>query len=151
MIKLKLMNSDEFKEYITIVIENYAKEKALAGNWNEEESLTKSREEVAALLPKDEKSENNYLYSILHGKETIGMIWLAQKSTGEGFIYDIRIMEIYQGQGYGKKTMKQLEIEAKKLGMKKIGLHVFGHNKVARALYEKLGYLTTNVVMSKEI
>lgn len=47
-----------------------------------------------------------------------------------------------------------IEIETiarQELGMKKIGLHVFGHNKVARGLYEKLGYETTNVVMAKTI
>ncbi|MFJ5762867.1 GNAT family N-acetyltransferase [Neobacillus sp. NPDC093182] len=56
-----------------------------------------------------------------------------------------------QGFGYGKEAMKKIEIVGQKLGMKKIGLHVFGHNKVARGLYDKLGYQTTNVLMEKEI
>jgi predicted GNAT family acetyltransferase len=30
-------------------------------------------------------------------------------------------------------------------------LHVFGHNQVARALYEKIGYEVTNVLMSKKL
>ncbi len=47
--------------------------------------------------------------------------------------------------------MKELEVIAKELGMKKIGLHVFGHNKVARGLYEKLGYEITNINMIKSI
>ncbi len=29
--------------------------------------------------------------------------------------------------------------------------HVFGHNLPARAMYEKLGYITTNVQMTKNI
>ena len=32
-----------------------------------------------------------------------------------------------------------------------ISLHVFGHNRVARALYEKLGYETTNVNMTEKL
>jgi len=47
--------------------------------------------------------------------------------------------------------MKEIEKVGQELGMKKIGLHVFGHNKVARGLYDKLGYQTTNVLMEKEI
>ncbi|MGM0901135.1 MAG: GNAT family N-acetyltransferase [Bacillota bacterium] len=81
----------------------------------------------------------------------MGVIWLAQKTEEKGYIYDINIEEEYQGFGYGKEAMKQIENVGQKLGMKKIGLHVFGHNKVARGLYEKLGYQTTNVLMEKEI
>jgi hypothetical protein len=33
----------------------------------------------------------------------------------------------------------------------RVGLYVFGHNDVARALYEKTGYDTTSVVMSKRL
>lgn len=61
------------------------------------------------------------------------------------------IFEQYQGQGYGKKAMKEAEIIAKQLGMNKIGLNVFGHNKIARGLYEKMGYEITNITMAKTI
>nr|WP_244923495.1 GNAT family N-acetyltransferase [Peribacillus butanolivorans] len=43
--------------------------------------------------------------------------------------------------------MKEIEIIAKELGMKKISLHVFGHNKFARGLYEKSGYEITNITI----
>ena len=35
--------------------------------------------------------------------------------------------------------------------MGKIQLHVFGHNSGARALYRKLGYEETNVIMTKRL
>ncbi|TQR19095.1 GNAT family N-acetyltransferase [Psychrobacillus vulpis] len=151
MVKLILMNSYEYQEYITSAIEGYAKEKVLSGNWNEEESISKAKDEYTKLLPKGEKTKNNFLYTILKEDKAIGVIWLAQKSEEEGFIYDINILKEYQGFGYSKEAMKQIESVGKKLGMIKIGLHVFGHNKVARGLYEKLGYQTTNVLMEKEI
>ncbi|WP_307311419.1 GNAT family N-acetyltransferase [Neobacillus driksii] len=126
-------------------------EKVLAGNWNQEESISKAEEEYKRLLPNGEKTESNFLYTILDEAKTIGVILLAQLSENRGYIYDINILEEYQGFGYGKEAMKQIENVGKKLGMKKIGLHVFGHNKVARGLYDKLGYQTTNVLMEKEI
>ena len=151
MVKLVLMNSEEYQKYITSAIKSYAKEKVLSGNWNQEESIRKAEEEYTRLLPKGEKTESNFLYNILNDDKAIGVLWLARKSEKEGFIYDINILEQYQGFGYAKEAMKQIEIVGKELGMNKIGLHVFGHNKVARGLYDKLGYQTTNVLMEKEI
>lgn len=118
------------------------------------QSIYLSKKEFSRLLPRDEKSELNYLYSIFHEQQLVGMIWIAQTSTtnpDEGFIFDFIIYEPHQGKGYGKQAMKETEIIAKELGMNKIGLHVFGHNKVARGLYEKLGYEITNIKMVKAI
>jgi ribosomal protein S18 acetylase RimI-like enzyme len=36
-------------------------------------------------------------------------------------------------------------------GNTQLRLHVFGNNAVARALYESLGFQTTNVMMSKSL
>ncbi len=151
MITLHVMNYDEFQKYITVAIEEYAKEKVISGNWSEEESMSRSKEEFEHLLPNGVKTENHYLYSIYLDNQSIGIIWIARKTSEEGFIYDFSILEKYRGQGYGEKAMKQIEVEAKNLGMKKIGLHVFGHNHIARALYEKIGFQPTNIVMQKEI
>ncbi|WP_064092310.1 GNAT family N-acetyltransferase [Rossellomorea aquimaris] len=152
MVTLQTMSSSEFQKYLDISVKDYAKEKVLSGNWEEEESLEKAKEEFAKLLPNGENTENNYLYTILkENNQDVGIIWLAKQSSEKAFIYDIRILEEHQGKGYGKDAMKKVEEEAKQIGVQKIGLHVFGHNKVARNLYEKIGYKTTNVVMEKEI
>ncbi|EOR21072.1 GNAT family N-acetyltransferase [Niallia alba] len=151
MIKLVLMNSAEYQTYISSAIKTYAEEKVLSGNWKQEESIRKAEEEYIRLLPNGEKTERNFLYTVRKNDEAVGVIWLAQKSEKLGFIYDIYILEQYQGKGYAKEAMKEIESVGQKLGLKKIGLHVFGHNKVARGLYEKLGYEITNVLMEKEI
>lgn len=148
------MNEEEFKRYISYAIEDYAKDKIASGNWNEDEAIDLSIKSFEEELPKGEKTENNYMFSIFHNDILIGMIWFLQKSPAtpnEGFIYDFVIFEHYQGKGYGKKAMKEVEIIAKELGINKIGLHVFGHNKIARGLYEKMGYEITNIKMSKTI
>ncbi|MEY9980239.1 GNAT family N-acetyltransferase [Lysinibacillus sp. RC79] len=154
MITLKPMNQEEFKQYISYAIEDYAKDKIASGNWSEDKAIDLSRESFERLLPQNEKTENNHLFSIFHNDILVGMIWISQKAPtnpNEGFIYDFVIFEQYQGQGYGKKAMKEAEIIAKELGMNKIGLNVFGHNKIARSLYEKMGYEITNITMAKTI
>ncbi|MEI4621528.1 GNAT family N-acetyltransferase [Bacillus pfraonensis] len=154
MITLRPMNREEFQLYISSAIENYAKNKVTSGNWSEDEAMNLSKKEFSRLLPKDEKSELNYLYSIFQDQQLVGMIWIAKTSTtnpDQGYIFDFIIYKPHQGQGYGKQAMKEIEIIAKELGMNKIGLHVFGHNKVARRLYEQLGYEITNINMVKAI
>ncbi|GIP42924.1 putative N-acetyltransferase YdgE [Paenibacillus sp. J45TS6] len=154
MVTLDPMNQEEFQQYMRYAIKDYAKDKIISGNWSEEEAMDRSEQEFSRLLPKGEKTEFNHLYSIFDEEQLLGMIWIAPESSTnykEGFIYDFVIWEKYQGQGYGKQAMKEIEMKAKELGMEKIRLHVFGHNQVARGLYEKMGYEITNIKMAKSI
>ena len=145
------MNSSEFEQYLSHAIRGYADEHVKAGNWNEQEALSKATKEYERLLPDGEKTANNTLFTIRDEDKEVGMIWLAQRANDKGFIYDIKIREENQGRGYGKQAMIEIEKVARKLGLKSIKLHVFGHNRVARGLYEKLGYLETDIVMEKKI
>ncbi|AQQ52589.1 GNAT family N-acetyltransferase [Planococcus lenghuensis] len=151
MTALREMTPDEFDQYLSSAVVNYANDHAQAGTWTEEEALGQSKQQYAELLPKGTDTKNNYLYTVVDGAEPVGMIWLKKESDREGFIYDICIREQHQSKGHGEKTMKLIEGEGRKLGLQKIGLHVFGHNQPARTLYEKLGYKTTNVIMAKDI
>jgi ribosomal protein S18 acetylase RimI-like enzyme len=47
--------------------------------------------------------------------------------------------------------MEAIEDEVRKLGISKIGLHVFGFNAAARSLYDKLGFEVTDTSMEKNI
>ncbi|MGR9047504.1 GNAT family N-acetyltransferase [Halobacillus faecis] len=152
MTTLRRMSEEEFVQYMDFSIAAYAKEKVAAGNWTEDEALEKARTSHAELLPDGRDTEHHFLYSILSEKgENAGSLWICKQSSDKAFIYDIRVSDEHQGQGHGKNAMRLAEEEARKIGVKKIGLHVFGHNTVARKLYENLSYKTTNVVMEKSI
>lgn len=149
---LREMSASEFEKYKEDAINTYAKEKIKSGSWSEDEAFNMSKSEYDKLLPDGLNSSNNYLFSILNETdEVIGMIWLNDKENNCGFIYDINIHENHQGRGYGLKAMKEIENVASSLGLKKIELHVFGHNQRAINLYEKLNYRVTDIRMSKEL
>ena len=150
-IVLKTMISNEFQQYLGYAIENFANEQIKSGNWKQEGAISKATEEFKRLLPEELNTTNNYLFTIWDVNLKIGMIWLAKKDNNKGFIYDINIWKANQGKGYGKQAMKQIEVKAKELGLNVIGLHVFGHNKVAKGLYEKLRYVETNIKMEKPL
>jgi ribosomal protein S18 acetylase RimI-like enzyme len=69
----------------------------------------------------------------------------------EAFIYDFYIFEPFQSKGYGKQSLVALDEEARKMNVTKIGLHVFGQNDRAFELYKKMGFLVTDITMSKTL
>jgi len=154
MLTLNLINEKDFDEYFKQAIIGYAKEKVASSNWTEEEALERAEKEFTYLLPNGEKTENHYIYSIIKDHHKVGVIWLGQASPlrkTEGYIYDFVIFDEFQGKGFGKEAMKEIDQKAKEIGMNRIELHVFGHNKIARLLYEKIGYEITNIIMAKSI
>ena len=82
------------------------------------------------------------------------MLWFAvQEQAGRrvAYVYDVGIRPEYQRRGYATAAFTALEGETRARGLAGIGLHVFGHNPGARALYEKLGYEATNIHMFKKV
>ena len=118
MLTLELMSGAEFQDYLNEAIGNYAKEHVIAGNWNESEAVDKATKEYAKLLPEGQRTEDNYLYTILVKTKPLGGVAFS-RSKDKGFIYDINIWENYQGLGYGKEAMKAIE-GVGKLGIEKI-------------------------------
>ncbi|ELK45670.1 GNAT family N-acetyltransferase [Halobacillus sp. BAB-2008] len=148
---LSPMRNEEFHQYRELSVREYAEEKVRAGNWKEEEALEKSEEQFRQLLPDGVNTVDHYLFTMQEDGEAVGVIWLYRQTPEKGFIYDIKVDESKRGFGHGKRAMRALETEAEKLGLSTIGLHVFGHNKIARRLYEKLGYIETNISMEKKL
>ena len=156
MIRLQPMNETEYQEYLDIAVADYAQEHVKAGRWSSEQALQAAKQEYDALLPDGVSSKNQYLYTIVD-EETdakVGMLWFAATERANervAFVYDVIIYEPFRRRGYGEQAFQALETKVRALGLKRIGLHVFGHNHAARAMYEKLGYVVTNVQMSKSL
>jgi ribosomal protein S18 acetylase RimI-like enzyme len=119
------------------------------------EALEESRKEYMQLLPDGLNTANQHLFSIKDDSGAkAGMLWFAVRNQGgkrSAFIYDVRIEPVFQRRGYATQAFQALEAIARDMGIAAISLHVFGHNTAARALYEKLGFETTNLIMNKSI
>jgi ribosomal protein S18 acetylase RimI-like enzyme len=148
------MAEQEFQRWQEASIRSYAAEHVKTGHWSEGESIERARNQFEKLLPNGLATEGQHLYSIEeipHG-ETVGMLWVGVQDQWEGmqgFIYDLLIDEPFRHRGYGTQALRAVESLVAKLGVDTILLHVFGHNYAARALYEKAGYVTTNIHMQK--
>ncbi|WP_245864125.1 GNAT family N-acetyltransferase [Paenibacillus donghaensis] len=156
MIKLVQMDESTFQFFLGQSTRDYAADKVKSGAWDAVNALKQSKEEMTKFLPKGLHTEGAYLYSIveIESETQAGYIWFnvnEGRSGLEAFIYDFYVFEAFQGKGYGKQAMLALDEEARGMGVKKIGLHVFGQNDRALGLYKKMGYAVTDITMSKEL
>jgi len=154
MSKLVPMTETEYEVFLERTIPEYAEDKVRAGYYAESDALERSRKEFLALLPQGVHTKNHYLYTLYDGDDAVGLIWLranVDTPLKDGFIFELYVDEKQRGKGYGKQAMLLIEEKARELGLKSIGLHVFGSNKIARNLYEAVGYQVTSVNMSKSL
>jgi len=154
-IRLVPMPPEEFDAWLPGSIVEYAAEHVSTGRWSREESLQRSREEYEKLLPQGVNTPGHHLWSIVRSSDAhrVGLLWVGvvEQPKRHAFVYNIEIDEEFRRRGYAEQAMARLEEEVRRLGLDTIRLHVFGHNRAARPLYEKLGYETTNVLMAKRL
>ena len=151
-ISLTPMTEPDFQVYLANAIQAYAQDKIRAGNWSQDEALERSTKEYEGYLSQGIQTPNNYLFSLMNENgEKVGFLWYAALQPGLAFIYDFEIYEPFRRRGYASQALAAFELDAKALGLKQIELHVFGHNTAARALYKKMGFEETNVMMTKHI
>ena len=152
MIALTAMSEAAFERFLERIIPEYASEKVEAGNWPLEGSLERSKTEFERSLPDGLRTLNNFLYTINDDAVDVGVIWLASsENQARGFIYELYVNEENRGRGIAYAAMRLLEPEASRRGFQSLGLHVFGHNRIAQRLYEKLGFVVTNINMAKAL
>ncbi len=154
MITLENMNAEDYNRFYDFAVKDYASEKTKAGNYKEEEALERAKQDFANLLPGGLETENHLLWTIMVSEtaEKAGYLWVfAESSKQTAFIYNIVIFDHFQGKGLGTQALGSLENVLKERGIKKLELHVFGHNEGAFRLYEKLGFGVTNIIMAKDL
>ncbi|MBA2394145.1 MAG: GNAT family N-acetyltransferase [Ktedonobacteraceae bacterium] len=150
------MDKATYLAYLAWSIPNYAQENIRSGRWSLDAGLQKAEEEYQQLLPDGLASHDQYLFSIKDKEsgKNVGILWFGIQERGGkrgAFVYDVKIDEQFRRQGYGEQAFLAMEEKVYALGLETIGLYVFGQNYGARAMYDKLGYEATNIMMSKKL
>jgi ribosomal protein S18 acetylase RimI-like enzyme len=146
------LTESEYEFWKERSIREYKLENIRANGLTEVEADEKANADFNRYLPIGLGSPDQYIYSLKENQELLGFLWFCERGAVDNrkaYILDIIVEENQRGKGYGKKAMLLLEEKVKTLGLKHIGLHVFGHNHRAHEMYEKLGYVATNIVMEK--
>ncbi len=153
--KLFFMNKAEFNFWKTRSESGYASDKMKANSISKEGAQKRARDDFKRCFPNGLDSKDCFFYSAKNDTgEVLGYVVLLVRGSDNdrrAFIGDVIIEEQYRGQGYGKQIMELVEREVLNMGLKKIGLHVFGFNNAAIQLYIKMGYVTTDLSMEKDL
>ena len=150
MINLHPMTDSEFRLYENHAVNDYTRDGQL-GTWP---SAEVALDQFNKLLPEGLQTQNQHLLSIKDRNLHFGFLWLTiiHRSDGpEGFILDFLIFLEFRRQGNGLNAILAAERYFNSLGINSISLNVFPHNEAAKRLYEKAGYVPTNIRMKKEI
>ena len=156
MIRLVSMNEDDYRRFIAWALQDYAQQQIEAGAWRPEEAVGLAQVAIDMLLPEGLSSPGQFLYVIERETdgEQLGYLWFGVREEGESryaALYDCVIFEAHRRRGYASEALRAMEEKVREQGMRKIVLHVFGHNEGARALYRKMGYTERNVTMVREL
>lgn len=153
--KLTKMTQEEYDRWAPRSRAEYAQDKMKANRLTQAEAEEIAERDFHRLLPDGLNSKDNYLFTMKDPQAAqVGYIWFCVRGASDNrkaFVCDIVVEENHRGKGYGKAAMLLVEEEAKQIGLKEIGLHVFGFNKTAIGLYQSLGYQTTDLVMAKTL
>ena len=142
-VSLEPVDEATFARFVETTVADHAAQQVAsgaAGTW--EEHAAASRSGVAALLPEGRHSPGHHVWSVVAdgGAGAVGWVWLAERSPRAGYVYDVRVDEAHRGRGLGRAAMDAAAAWCREQGLGVLGLNVFGHNAVARGLYDALGY-----------
>jgi GNAT superfamily N-acetyltransferase len=141
-VRSRPMTTPEVDAYLARAVEEYAAETMAADALlTREAALENSRQVHAQALPQGAGTPG---HDFLVAEDTgdgrrVGMLWLFHEERA-GYVYDVAVDEDERGRGYGRAVMELADRHCRDLGLEVLGLNVFGHNAVARGLYDSLGY-----------
>ena len=153
-VTLRPLTDAEYDAMVAASKAGYAEGIEQHGGLTREAAVQKADADFAALLPQGFATPGHWHFVVEADGMPVGRLWLAERSSGGRrtlFVYDISILPERQGGGLGRRAMQLAEDEARARGLKRIELHVFGGNDVARGLYRSLGYVETSVLMGKDL
>ena len=150
---IRPLREDEYDAFIGRGIAFYVNDMVAAGV-ERDVAEAKAANDLPQILPQGLTTPDHYMYAIEDEGRFAGYLWLCDRDGELGhslFVYAIEIDEEFRRRGLGRAAMVFAEEEAKRLGIAKIALNVFGGNEIARRLYLSLGYRETAIHMEKPV
>jgi ribosomal protein S18 acetylase RimI-like enzyme len=153
-VQLEPMTPEQYESWQPAAVEGYARQRSESGLGTIDATRERAAKEFDALLSDGVATPDHHLLVAYEGRQIVGALWLHihdEWGVRRAFVYDVEVDESQRGRGYGRAIMTAGEGYARDQGASAMALNVFAQNDVARSLYDKLGYLVTNVNMQKEL
>jgi ribosomal protein S18 acetylase RimI-like enzyme len=150
MVRLASKSGDRLAVWCVATWDSYYQSLRDAGFTHTEAEANVERNKNA-LFHDGRPNNDQVICDVLDGEEPVGTLWLAERveDGSSWFVYDIEIDEAFRGRGLGRAAMKAAEDFVIARGGTSLSLNVFGHNSIARHLYQSLGYQEMAITMRK--
>ena len=149
-VTLRRLSASEAVELAAEAERRYAEDIETNGGLTAADARRKAAEDVPRLL----RDRDATLFALEESGTRVGHLWVGtREQQGRRFlwIWDVFVAEEHRGRGLGRAAMQLAEQEARRQGLLRIDLNVFGGNDVARRLYRSLGYKEVAVQMGKDL
>jgi ribosomal protein S18 acetylase RimI-like enzyme len=153
-VHLEPMTPKQYESWRPAAVEGYAQQRSDAGPGTIDATREGAGREFDSMLPDGVATPDHHLLVAYDDARVVGTLWLRivdDWGARRAFVFDVQVDESQRGRGYGRAIMTAGEEYARDQGASVIALNVFAQNDIARSLYDKLGYLVTNVNMQKEL
>ena len=149
------MVEEEVTAFVAAAQAGYERQLTHFGGLTPDEARGKAAADCSRLFPDGRPATGMHLFVAEVAGTPVGHLWLAEQAPGglaeTAYIYDVEVRETQRGRGYGRAIMDAAERQAASFGATSLALNVFGTNRVARGLYESMGYQTMSVQMRKPL
>ncbi|QAY69213.1 GNAT family N-acetyltransferase [Xylanimonas protaetiae] len=141
-VTLRPMTQRSFEAYLAAAIDEYAREIRRVDALRWDDALDRSRADYDELLPQGLATPGQVLLDVVETATgaDVGALWLGLRPPSAAFVYDVWLTPPARGRGLGRAAMLAGAGWCRQRGVDVLGLSVFGHNVVARGLYESLGF-----------
>jgi ribosomal protein S18 acetylase RimI-like enzyme len=135
------MAAEELGPWRERQLQAYAEENLARSGGDLAHALERSRADFARLLPDGLETPDTSLVVLTVEGEPLGHLWLQHRRPGaETFGFDLEIVPERRREGWGRAAVVLAGRLAAEAGDTVLGLHVFGENAAAQALYASAGF-----------
>jgi GNAT superfamily N-acetyltransferase len=152
-LRLRPLVGPDVSAFIAASREGYVAERIASGE-DATAAAAAVESEAAKLFPGGEPPPAHVIWRIEEDGQAVGTLWIAPEPRDgptSWWVWDILIDEPHRGRGIGTQALRLAEDHARAQGATELGLTVFGHNAVARHVYEAAGYRTVSMRMAKAL
>lgn len=150
---------DEQIKDLLVELQNYLVD---IDNWHTQILKPEYRENMFKLDMEKVRKQNGKIYLYIEDNVAIGIIIgiieekdeidkLTNDCAKTGSILELVVKNDIRGNGIGKLLLGKIEQFFKYVDCKRINIEVFGPNKKGLNFYEKNGYVTRDIIVSKKI
>ena len=147
------MSSEEARTWLPATMEAYIAQRVLSGE-EPDAARRQADTQLEQIAPNSMPTSDHHFFWQVDGDDVVGALWLgapSDQARATWFVYFVVVHEPFRGRGYGRAAMLAAEQWSMEHDGQYLALNVFGHNHVARSLYDSLGFAPMATLMRKAL